>query len=91
MDGIQEGRDASSLADGLITASELARKLKVRHDTVRHWVSIYKPTRIQGVYHFGRAVRFDYPTFVEAFPDFLQTIRAGKRKRSRSNGDTKAH
>lgn len=72
-----------SSVGSLITEREIAKRLGVRYDTVRRWLSLYKPTKIQGVYHFGRAVRIDYPVFVNAFPGFLQSIRSEKQKRKR--------
>ena len=46
-----------------VTEKQIAKMPGVRYDTVRHRVSIYKPGKKEGVYHFGSAVRIDRDTW----------------------------
>jgi transposase len=61
-----------------VTEKQVAKSINVRYDTVRRWISIYKPGAAQGVYHFGRAVRIERETFIKEFPAFLERQRAAR-------------
>lgn len=82
-EGAAQGGSVSG--DGMVTLRELARRLHVSYETVRHWMSRFNPGPDKGVYHLGRrAIRVQYAVFLREFLPLLNEQPVVRRRRKKA-------